>query len=331
MLDFKLTQHQQEAQPGVDTEQEDQVYDLLIFGGGPAGLTAAIYAGRAALKTLVLVGSLPGGQVANTERVENFPGFPDGIAGPELAQRVHEQAQKFGATVLQEGVRGVDFSVYPLEARTSSSVYRARAGIIATGTFPRRLKAPGESEFYGRGVSTCATCDGFFYKDRRVVVVGGGDSAVEEGLFLTKFAREVIVVHRRDELRASQILQHRAFANPKMHFVWDSVVEEILGDQSVKGVYIRNVKTGETSTIDTDGVFIYVGLIPATKVFEGQVELDANGYVVTGRGQRTSVPGVFAAGDVQNPDFRQAVVAAGSGAVAAMAADRFLAEQSLTD
>jgi thioredoxin reductase (NADPH) len=331
MLDFKLTQHQQEAQPGVDTEQGDQVYDLLIFGGGPAGLTAAIYAGRAALKTLVLVGSLPGGQVANTERVENFPGFPDGIAGPELAQRVHEQAQKFGATVLQEGVRGVDFSVYPMEARTSSSVYRARAGIIATGTFPRRLKAPGESEFYGRGVSTCATCDGFFYKDRRVVVVGGGDSAVEEGLFLTKFAREVIVVHRRDELRASQILQHRAFANPKMHFVWDSVVEEILGDQSVKGVCIRNVKTGETSRIDTDGVFIYVGLIPATKVFEGQVELDADGYVVTGRGQRTSVPGVFAAGDVQNPDFRQAVVAAGSGAVAAMAADRFLAEQSLTD
>jgi thioredoxin reductase (NADPH) len=315
----------------MDAEQEDQVYDLIIFGGGPAGLTAAIYAGRAALKTLVMVGSLPGGQVANTERVENFPGFPDGIAGPELAQRVDEQARKFGAAVMQEGVRGVDFSVYPLEVRASSSIYRARAGIIATGTFPRRLKVPGESEFYGRGVSTCATCDGFFYKDRRVVVVGGGDSAVEEGLFLTKFAREVIVVHRRDELRASQILQGRAFANPKMHFVWDSVVEEIRGDQAVKGVRIRNVKTGEISTIDTDGVFIYIGLIPATKIFEGQVDLDANGYVITDRGQRTSVPGVFAAGDVQNPDFRQAVVAAGSGAVAAMAADRFLAEQSLTD
>jgi thioredoxin reductase (NADPH) len=280
---------------------------------------------------LVMVGSLPGGQVANTERVENFPGFPDGIAGPELAQRVHEQAQKFGATVLQEVVRGVDFSVHPLEVRAASSIYRARAGIIATGTFPRRLKVPGESEFYGRGVSTCATCDGFFYKDRRVLVVGGGDSAVEEGLFLTKFAREVVVVHRRDELRASQILQGRAFANPRMHFVWDSVVEEIRGDQAVKGARIRNVKTGEISTIDTDGVFIYIGLIPATKVFEGQVDLDANGYVVTDRGLRTSVPGVFAAGDVQNPDFRQAVVAAGSGAVAAMAADRFLAEQSLTD
>lgn len=327
MLDFKLTQHQQEAQ----SRQEDQVYDLIILGGGPAGLTAAIYAGRAALKTLVVAGSLPGGQVANTERVENFPGFPDGIAGPELAQRVHEQAQRFGAAVMLEGVRGVDFSVYPLEVRASSDVYRARAVIIATGTFPRRLKVSGESEFYGRGVSTCATCDGFFYKDRRVVVVGGGDSAVEEGLFLTKFAREVIVVHRRDELRASQILQGRAFANSKMHFVWDSVVEEILGDQAVKGVRIRNVKTGEMSTIDTDGVFIYVGLIPATKIFEGQVDMDTNGYIITDRTQRTSVPGVFAAGDVQNPDFRQAVVAAGSGAAAAMAADRFLAEQPHAD
>jgi thioredoxin reductase (NADPH) len=225
----------------------------------------------------------------------------------------------------------VDFSVYPLEARASSGVYRARAGIIATGTFPRRLKVPGESEFYGRGVSTCATCDGFFYKDRRVVVVGGGDSAVQEGLFLTKFAREVIVVHRRDELRASQIFQGRAFANPKMHFVWDSIVEEIVGDQAVKGVRIRNVKTGEISTIDTDGVFIYIGLIPATKIFEGQVDLDANGYVITDRRQRTSVPGVFAAGDVQNPDFRQVVVAAGSGAMAAIEADRFLDEQSHTD
>jgi thioredoxin reductase (NADPH) len=325
MLDFKLPRHDQGAESPTDAQQEDQVYDLIILGGGPAGLTAAIYAGRAALKTLVMVGSLPGGQVANTEKVENFPGFPDGIAGPELAQRVHEQAQRFGATVMQEGVRGVDFSVYPLEARASSGVYRARAGIIATGTFPRRLKVPGESEFYGRGVSTCATCDGFFYKDRRVVVVGGGDSAVEEGLFLTKFAREVIVVHRRDELRASQIFQGRAFANPKMHFVWDSIVEEIVGDQAVKGVRIRNVKTGEISTVDTDGVFIYIGLIPATKIFEGQMDMDDNGYIVTDRQHQTSVPRVFAAGDVQNPNFRQIVVAAGSGAMAAMEAERLLA------
>ncbi len=331
MLDFKLTQHQQEAQPLVEVEQkEHQVYDLIILGGGPAGLTAAIYAGRAALKALVLAGSLPGGQIANAEMVENFPGFPDGIAGAELAQQVHEQAQRFDATIITEVVREVDFSVYPLEVRTSSNIYHARAVIIATGTIPRRLGVSGESEFYGRGVSTCATCDGFFYRDRRVVVVGGGDSAVEEGLFLTKFAREVIVVHRRDELRACDMLQKRAFANPKMRFVWDSVVEGILGDQAVKGIRVRNVKTGETSVIDTDGVFVYIGLIPVTGIFKGQVDIDDNGYIITDRRQQTSVPGVFAAGDVQNPDFRQAVVAAGSGAVAAIEVGRFLAGLSQT-
>lgn len=330
MLDFKLPQSEPEAQLPTGAEQDDQVYDLIVLGGGPAGCTAAIYAGRAALKTLVLVGSLAGGQVANTELVENFPGFPEGIAGPELAQRVHEQAQRFAATMKPEGARAVDFSVSPMEVRTSSGAYRARTVIIATGTFPRRLGIPGESQFYGRGISTCATCDGFFYKDRRVVVVGGGDSALEEGLFLTKFAREVIVVHRRDELRASRILQERGFANPKMRFMWDSVVEEILGDQTVKGVRIRNVKTGETSVIDTDGVFVYIGLVPATKIFEGQVDMDDNGYIITDHRKQTSTPGVFAAGDVQNPEFRQAVVAAGSGAVAAIQAGRFLAEQSHT-
>jgi thioredoxin reductase (NADPH) len=330
MLDFKLPQSEPEAQPPTGAEQDDRVYDLIVLGGGPAGCTAAIYAGRAALKTLVLVGSLAGGQVANTELVENFPGFPEGIAGPELAQRVHEQAERFAATMKPEGARAVDFSVSPMEVRTSSGAYRARTVIIATGTFPRRLGIPGESQFYGRGVSTCATCDGFFYKDRRVVVVGGGDSALEEGLFLTKFAREVIVVHRRDELRAIRILQERGFANPKMRFVWDSVVEEILGDQTVKGVRIRNVKTGETSVIDTDGVFVYIGLVPATKIFEGQVDMDDNGYIITDHRKQTSTPGVFAAGDVQNPEFRQAVVAAGSGAVAAIQAGRFLAEQSHT-
>jgi thioredoxin reductase (NADPH) len=330
MLDFKLTQQQPEDQSGVEVGQENRVYDLIIIGGGPAGLTAAIYAGRAALKTVVLAGSLPGGQVANTELVENFPGFPKGIGGPELAQRVHEQAKKFATDVVQEGVREVDFTTYPRHVRTSSGTYRGRTVIIATGTFPRRLGVRGESEFFGRGVSTCATCDGFFYKDRHVVVVGGGDSAVEEGLFLTKFAREVIVIHRRDELRASPILQERAFANPKMRFVWDTVAEEILGDQTVNGVRVRNVKTDEISTIETDGVFVYIGLIPATKVFKGQVDLDPNGYVITDRRQRTNVVGVFAAGDVQDPEFRQAVVAAGSGATAAMAASRSLPEICLT-
>ena len=309
-------------------DEEVSVHDLVIIGGGPAGLTAALYASRSGNQPLVFTGRAPGGQIANTERMENFPGFPDGINGAELAQRMHEQVMNFGVTLLQEGVRRVDFSVSPFELGTLSGVYHALAVIIATGTFPRRLGVPGESEFYGRGVSTCATCDGFFYKDRRVVVVGGGDSAIEEGLFLTKFAREVIVIHRRDELRACSILQKYAFANPKMRFAWDSVVEEILGDQTVVGVRIRNVKTGETSVIDTDGVFVYVGLVPSTKIFQGQLDLNDDGYIVTNREQQTSVPGVFAAGDVQNPDFRQAVVAAGSGAMAAMAVDRFLSRMS---
>ena len=315
-------------EPALEEEPADgeiPLYDLIIIGGGPAGLTAALYAARGGIQPLLLAGLTPGGQIANTERMENFPGFPDGISGAELAQRMHEQVKRFGVTVVSEGVRQVDFSIHPFELVTSSGVHHARAVVIATGTFPRRLGVPGESQFYGRGVSTCATCDGFFYRDRRAVVVGGGDSALEEGLFLTKFAREVVVIHRRDELRACKMLQDRGFANPKMRFVWDSVVEEVLGDQTVTGVRIRNVKTDATSVLETDGVFVYIGLIPSTKILEGQLDLDENGYVTTDREQRTSVPGVFAAGDVQNPNFRQAVVAAGSGAMAAMAVDRFLA------
>lgn len=306
------------------SEQEPTVHDLIIIGGGPAGLTAALYACRAGIPPLVLAGPTPGGQIATTERVENFPGFPQGIPGMELAQRMHEQATHFGATLRQEGVNGVDFSADPRQVRTASGVYHSRAIIVATGAYPRRLGVPGETEFFGRGVSTCATCDGFFYKGKRVVVVGGGDSALQEGLFLCKFAREVIVIHRRDHLRAERIFQEQAFANPKMRFIWDTVVEEILGTQTVVGVRIRNVKTDGVVTLETDGVFVYIGLIPATKVFAGQLELDANGYIVTDRRQRTSVRGVFAAGDVQSPDFRQAVIAAGSGAMALMEAERFL-------
>ena len=319
--------HVSVMEPVAEEEPADgkvPLHDLIIVGGGPAGLTAALYAVRSGVEPLVFTGQMPGGQVANTERVENFPGFPDGIDGVGLAERLHKHAINFGATTVSEGVRRVDFSVYPFELTTSSGVYRARAVVVATGTFPRRLGVPGESGFYGRGVSTCATCDGFFYKDRQVIVVGGGDSAIEEGLFLTRFACEVVVIHRRGELRACEILQERAFANPKMRFVWDSVVEEILGDQTVTGVRIRNVKTAETSVLDTDGVFVYIGLIPSTKVFQGQLDLDDNGYIITDRNQRTSVRGVFAAGDVHNPDFRQVVVAAGSGAVAAMGVSRFL-------
>ncbi|MBN1811209.1 MAG: thioredoxin-disulfide reductase [Anaerolineae bacterium] len=323
MLDFKLTPSQQEGQ----LEQEgDQIYDLIIIGGGPAGLTAAVYAGRAALRALLLGGVTPGGQIANTDRVENYPGFPEGISGAELAMRFQSQAEHFVTRLANDFVTKVDFSASPFTVKTHSETYQGRTVIVATGAFPRRLGVPGEKEYFGRGVSTCATCDGFFYKDRRVVVVGGGDSAIDEGLFLTKFASEVIVIHRRDELRATKSLQERAFTSPKMRFVWDTVVEEILGQDTVTGVRVRNVKTGETSTIGTDGVFVYVGLIPGTKLFEGQLELTEQGYVVADGHQRTSVPGVFAAGDVQSPDFRQVVIAAGAGAKAAIEADRYLAE-----
>jgi thioredoxin reductase (NADPH) len=330
MLDFKLTQPQQEVQPRPDAEQGDPVYDLIIIGGAPAGLTAAIYAGRAALQSLLLTGPFPGGQVATTDMVENFPGFPDGINGAELAQRIQRQAERFGTQIVMDTVTKVDFSTPPFTVRTDSQTYRGRTVIIATGAFPRRLGVPGEAEFFGRGVSTCATCDGFFYKDKRAVVVGGGDSAIDEGLFLAKFAREVVVVHRRDQLRATKIYQERAFANPKMRFVWDSVVEEVLGEKTVTGVRVRNVKTGEASVIEADGMFVYIGMVPGTKRFAGQVEMDERGYIVTDRRQRTSVPGVFAAGDVQSPDFRQIVVAAGSGAMAAIEAERLLARQSDT-
>jgi len=301
-------------------------YDLIIVGGGPAGLTAAIYAGRAAIKPLVLSGRMPGGQISSTDLVENFPGFPEGVSGFDLALAIQRQAERFGAEIVQEVASKVDFSVRPIVVETQSQAYQARSVIIATGAFPRRLGIPGESEFFGRGVSTCATCDGFFFRDKVVVVIGGGDSAIDEGLFLTRFARQVIVVHRRDELRASKQLQERAFADPRMCFVWDSVAKGILGDQIVVGVRVRNLKTDETRVIETDGVFIYVGLVPATKIFRGQVDLDPLGYVITDDHQRTSVPGVFAAGDVQSPDFRQCVVAAGSGASAAIQAGRYLSE-----
>lgn len=314
-------------EPGRADEKEQPVYDLIIIGGGPAGLTAAIYAGRAALKTLLLTGPNPGGQVANTDLVENFPGFPEGITGAELAQRMQSQAVRFGAEITLDTVTEVRFSARPFTIRTRSATYQARTAIIATGAVPRRLGVPGEAEFFGRGVSVCATCDGFFYRGKRVVVVGGGDSAIAEGLFLTRFAREVIVVHRRDQLRAARVYQERAFANPRMRFVWDSVVEEILGEQTVIGVRVRNVKSGETSVIETDGVFVYVGMEPETEMFVGQLELDERGYIVSDRRQHTSVPGVFTAGDVQDPLYRQVVIATGGGAIAAMEAERFLAEE----
>ncbi|MEE8390478.1 MAG: thioredoxin-disulfide reductase [Anaerolineae bacterium] len=324
MFDFKLTQPETQSPP--DAGQEDQVYDLIILGGGPAGLTAAVYAGRGRVKTLVLTGSLPGGQPVNTDIVENYPGFPEGIDGPELAQHFRAQAERFDAQLVLEDATEVDFSARPFTVRTHTATYRAQTVIVATGAVPRRLGVPGEDKFFGRGVSACATCDGFFYKDKRVVVVGGGDSAVAEGIFLTRFAREVVVVHRRDELRAAKIYQEQALAHPKIRFVWDTVVEEVLGEQTVNGVRARNVKTDETSVIETDGVFIYVGMVPTTELFTGQLEMNDWGYIVSDHRQQTNVPGVFVAGDVQDPTYRQIVIAAGTGAVAAMEAEKFLME-----
>lgn len=321
MLNFELSHETSSREKAKDREQP---YDLLILGGGPAGLTAAIYAGRSRMDTLVLAGSLLGGQPANTDIVENFPGFPKGINGGELAQLFQEQAERFDIRIELDNVTEVDFSARPFTVRTYGATYKGQTVIVATGAVPRRLGVPGEEEFFGRGVSACATCDGFFYQGKTVVVVGGGDSAVAEGIFLTKFAREVIIIHRRDELRAAKIHQEQAFANPKIRFVWDTVVEEILGEQTVTGVRVRNVKSGETSILETDGVFLYVGMKPKTELFAGQLELDEQGYIVSDQRQQTNVPGVFAAGDVQDPLYRQIVIAAGTGAIAAMEAEKFL-------
>lgn len=311
---------------GGEEEKAPALYDLIILGGGPAGLTAAIYAGRAALKTLVLLGTSPGGQAASTETVENFPGFPDGVGGAELAQRMQQQAERFGAETVADTATAVDFSASPFTVKTFSRTYQARSVIVATGAVPKRLGVPGEETFWGRGVSTCATCDGFFYRGKKVAVVGGGDSAVDEALVLTKYADQVFVIHRRDQLRATRIYQDRAFANPKIRFVWDTVVEEIVGDRAVTGLRLRNVKTGEQSLLEVDGVFIYIGMQPATDLFKGQLALDEWGYILTDRQRHTSVPGVFAAGDVQDYLYRQVVVAAASGAIAAMEAEKFLGE-----
>lgn len=303
--------------------------DVVVIGGGPAGLTAAIYAGRGQLDTVVLEKGLPGGQIAQTEEVENYPGFDEAISGPELSQRMVRQAEKFGAKIVMEEVLGIEaepprgFIVHGYDAD-----YSARAVIIATGANPRRLGVPGEDEFYGRGVSTCATCDGFFYRNKEVVVVGGGDAAVEEGLFLTKFADKVTVIHRRDELRANRAAQERAFANPKMHWVWNTVVEEVAGaDGQVRGVHTRNVDTDETAFLEADGVFIYIGHIPNTGYLADVVDLRESGYVDVREEVYTSIPGIFAAGDVSDEIYRQLGTSVGAGTRAAMAAERWLAEQ----
>jgi thioredoxin reductase (NADPH) len=260
--------------------------------------------------------------------MENYPGFVEGVSGMDLSQAMAAQAERYGAQIEYEEVESVDLSVYPFVVKTFGPTYTARSIIVSTGTSPRKLGVPGEDRFVGHGVSYCATCDAFFYRDKRIVVVGGGDSALDESLFLTRFVNEITIIHRRDQLRASPILQERAKANDKIRFVWNTVVEEILGDKAVSGVRTRDVVTGEENVLPAEGVFVYVGLLPNTWLFKGQLELDVDGYIVTDKRQRTSVPGVFAAGDVQDPRYRQTVIAAGAGAAAAIEAQRFLLEQA---
>ena len=302
-------------------------YDVLIIGGGPAGLTAAIYAGRGNLRVGILEKGNPGGQIAQTEEVENYPGFPEVISGPELSERMVKQAEKFGAKILYDEVTGLERKGLGFSVKGYEKSYTAHSIIIATGANPKRLGVPGEDTFYGRGVSTCATCDGFFYRNKRVVVVGGGDAAIEEGTFLTKFASSVTVIHRRDTLRANKVAQDRAFANPKMRFIWDTAVTEVLGDDGlVTGVKLENLKTGEKSTFETDGVFIYIGHEPNTGFLSGVVELGSTGYVAVRDEIYTNVPGIFAAGDVSDEIYRQLSTSVGAGTKAAMRAEKYLVE-----
>jgi thioredoxin reductase (NADPH) len=304
------------------------MHDVVILGAGPAGLTAAIYAARANHAPIVITGPLFGGQLALTTEVENFPGFPDGVMGPELMELMKRQAERFGAELRIGEVSDVEVTQSPLRMTMDGEVIEAKSLIVATGASARLLDVPGESEFFGRGVSTCATCDGFFFRDKTVAVVGGGDSAVEEGTFLTRYASKVYLVHRRDRLRAGQILQDRAMKNDKITFIWDTVVDEISGDQNtgVTAAHLRNVKTGEEEELPVDGVFLAIGHIPNTKLFEGQLKLDEQGYIVTDSRMHTNIQGVFACGDCQDHIYRQAITAAGTGCVAAIEAEKFLAE-----
>jgi thioredoxin reductase (NADPH) len=302
---------------------------IVIIGSGPAGLTAALYTARAQLEPLVISGSQLGGQISITSEVENYPGFPHGTTGPELVELMRAQAETFGTRLLIDEVTEVDFrSGPPFTVKSHSETYQAQAVIVTVGASPIRLGVPGEEEFIGRGVSFCATCDGFFFRDKEVVVVGGGDSAIEEGIFLTRFATQVQVVHRRDQLRAGEALKRRAMDNEKIDFVWDSVVEEIVGNGKVEAIRLRNLKTGDRQQMPTDGVFIFIGHYPNSSLFKDQLKMDEKGYLTVDERFMTSVPGVFAAGEIMDPVYRQIATSVGQGCSAAMMAERWLREHS---
>ncbi|MBV9229823.1 MAG: thioredoxin-disulfide reductase [Chloroflexi bacterium] len=304
-----------------------KIYGVIIIGSGPAGYTAAIYAARSNLSVLMFQGYQTGGQLMLTSDVENYPGFEEGILGPEMMDKFEQQARRFGAEMIPEDVTAIDFSKRPFVVTTDSGEYRARAMIISTGASARWLGLPSEKRLQGRGVTACATCDGFFFKNKDVVVIGGGDTAMEEATFLTRYVNHVTLIHRRDTFRASKIMQDRARKNPKISFLMDTEVTEVLGEDAVTGVKVRNVKTGEESTVDTQGVFLAIGHQPNTDLFKGVIEMDKAGYIVPVEHTMTNIPGVFAAGDVTDHRYRQAVTAAGDGCRAAIDLERWLESQ----
>jgi thioredoxin reductase (NADPH) len=300
----------------------------LILGSGPAGYSAALYAARAELQPVVLTGMQLGGQAALTYTIENYPGFPEGVGGAQLGELFQKQAEHFGAVTEFDMANAVDLSKRPFKVTTDSGEYLADVLIVGTGASPNHLNIPGEVELTGRGVSYCATCDGWFFKDKKVVVVGGGDSALEEGLFITRYASSVTIIHRRDEFRASPILQKRAKGHPKINFILDTIVTEVIGTDKLEAVRLKNVRTGEETILETDGLFIFIGHTPNTQMFKGQLEMDDLGYIKVNEKMETNVPGVFAAGEVADPHFRQVVTSAGMGAAAAIQATRFLEAES---
>jgi thioredoxin reductase (NADPH) len=304
-----------------------QLYDVVIIGSGPAGYTAGIYASRAKLKTLIISGSLPGGQLMTTSEVENYPGFPNGIFGPELMMNMRQQAERFGTTIVDDEVTKVDFKQRPFTVRSHSELYRAESVLICTGATPRKLGIPTEQQFAGRGVSYCATCDGPFFKGEDIAVVGGGDTAIEEATFLTKFGKSVKIVHRRDSLRASKILQEKAFENPKIKFLWNSVVSDIKGNKKITGLTVKDINSEKEESYSVGGLFVAIGHEPNTSIFRGQLEMDDKGYLILKNQTRTSVEGVFAAGDVHDFRYRQAVTAAGFGCMAALDVEKWIADK----
>ena len=309
-----------------NSSQRPDTYEVVIIGSGPAGYTAGIYTSRAKLNTLLISGSLPGGQLMTTSEVENYPGFPNGIFGPELMMNMRQQAERFGAKLLDDEVVEVDFKRRPFGIRTHGQEFRSESVIICTGASPRKLGLKAEQEFAGKGISYCATCDGPFFKGEDIAVVGGGDTAIEEATFLTKFGKSVKIIHRKDSLRASKILQEKAFENPKIDFVWDHVVSDISGNRKISSISIRNLRTGEERKISVGGLFVAIGHEPNTSIFRGQLHLDDKGYIALTKNTKTSVEGVFAGGDVHDYRYRQAITAGGFGCMAALDVEKWLVE-----